>query len=348
MYRWLLMLVLAAWTARAAELSFDFSSNAVGTCPTNWQALLFGGGKPGQWKVDYDAAPTQFPALTERAVETSKRAVVAQVSDDPTDERYPILVYDKGDYGDFKLTTQIKNVAGNKEQMAGVVFRLQDANNFYVVRASSLGNTLKWYKVVNGQRSEPVGINVPIPSGQWHELTVECRGNYIRCSLDGKISLPELTDYSFTSGKIGFWTKSDSVSHFTGTKITYTPREALATSLVRDTISKNSRLVELTIFAKQTNGFIRALASNLPARVGGGGSTPERDVIEKGAIYSGKDNVNVTVTMPLHDRNGETVAAARLVMKAFKGQTEQNAIGRALPIVREMESRIRNRQDLGD
>jgi hypothetical protein len=48
----------------------------------------------------------------------------------------------------------------------------------------------------------------------------------------------------------------------------------------------------------------------------------------------------VLVTMPLHDRNGETVGAVRVAMTTFFGQTEKNALARALPIVKSMESRV--------
>jgi hypothetical protein len=50
--------------------------------------------------------------------------------------------------------------------------------------------------------------------------------------------------------------------------------------------------------------------------------------------------------MPLLDRNGDIIAAARVIMKSFPGQTEQNALVRATPIVREMQSRINSLQDL--
>ena len=70
--------------------------------------------------------------------------------------------------------------------MAGVAFRIQNATNYYVVRASSLGNNLRFYKVLNGERGPVIGPSVPVPSGVWHELTVECKGNAIRCLLDGK------------------------------------------------------------------------------------------------------------------------------------------------------------------
>jgi len=43
--------------------------------------------------------------------------------------------------------------------------------------------------------------------------------------------------------------------------------------------------------------------------------------------------------MPLRDRNGDIVAAVRVTMKSFPGQTEENAVVRAMPIVKEMQQR---------
>jgi hypothetical protein len=50
--------------------------------------------------------------------------------------------------------------------------------------------------------------------------------------------------------------------------------------------------------------------------------------------------------MPLHDSNGDTIAAVRVIMKPFPGQTEKNAIARAMPIVKEMEPRVQKAKDL--
>ena len=147
---------------------------------------------------------------------------------------------------------------------------------------------------------------------------------------------------------MGFWTKSDSVSYFSNAKIDFTRREPLAASIVRDAFKRYSRLIELTVFIKEPNGFVRALASSKPERVGDGGSTAEREVLEKGVSYLGKTREAVTVTLPLHDRNGDTIASVRVVMKSFVGQTEQNVLARALPVVKQMEKRVRNLTDLVD
>ena len=91
--------------------------------------------------------------------------------------------------------TRFKTVDGVIEQMAGMAFRVQDEKNFYVVRASSLGNKFRFYKVVNGQRGTIIGANMKMPKGVWHELSVgHARATRSTVLLDGKAAIPTLTD----------------------------------------------------------------------------------------------------------------------------------------------------------
>ena len=73
------------------------------------------------------------------------------------DEHFPILLYDRETFTDLTLTTKFKLVDGVVEQMAGIVFRLQDEKNFYVIRASGLGNNVRFYKMVAGLRESAPG-----------------------------------------------------------------------------------------------------------------------------------------------------------------------------------------------
>jgi hypothetical protein len=344
-YRFLWLLAALSLSARAAELKFDFGDFSVNQTPRGFRSALLGQGKPGDWKVVMDEVPPLLAPLTSKAPVVTRRAVLAQLSQDPTDERFPLLIYDGDTFGDFTLTTKFKLVGGELEQMAGVAFRIQNETNFYVIRVSARNN-IRFYKVVNGQRGDLIGPSVEIPKGVWHELSVECKGNQIRCRLNGKEAIPALTDNTFARGKIGFWTKSDSISYFTDTKLTYTPRELLAQAIVRDTVKKYSRLVELKIYVLNDRGEPRLIASKTESEVGGIGGDAEKNVIAHDAIYYGKDKDTVAVIMPLRDRNGESIAAVRVVMKSFAGQTEQSALVRAMPIVKEMQARVQTLQEL--
>lgn len=340
-------MVSVAMPLTAAERIFDFGQVPVNETPRGFRSTISGQGSSSEWKVIEAEVASAMPPLTPQRPAVTKRPVLAQLSRDGTDEHFPLLVFEGEIFGDFTLTTRFKIVSGAVEQMAGIAFRLQDEKNYYYVRASSLGNTFRFFKLVNGVRSAPIGPDVEIARGIWHELMIDCKGNRIRCLLNGQELIPPLTDNSFSAGKIGFWTKSDSVAYFVDTKVTYTPRESLAQKLVRDFMQKYPRLVGLKIFGETDNkANTKIIASSIAAELGHPGDSAARNVIASDVVYFGKEKQTAIVTMPLHDRNGETVAAVRILMKSFKGQTEQNAVARALPIIREMEARVRSAKDL--
>jgi hypothetical protein len=289
-----------------------------------------------------------LPPLSQAAPAVAKQAVLAQLAQDPTDEHFPILIYEGEAIDDFTLTTRFKTVKGVEERMAGIAFRIQNPTNYYVVRASSLGNNLRFYKVLNGHRGPLLGPEVPIPSGVWHELTVECKGNAIRCLLNGK-ELITATDKvnPFTSGKIGFWTKSDAVSYFADARLVYKPHEVPAKALVREVLKKYPRLLGLQVYVLGDDpNAPRLLASKNTNEVNRAGGKVEQDVIEHGTPYYGKEKDSVSVVLPLRDRNGDPVAAVRVIMKRSAGQTEQHAFSRAQPVIQEMQSRLSSLQDL--
>ncbi len=345
----LLAIVVSGADGRAAERLFDFSPMPEGRPPAGFVSVLTGSGTPGDWRVVLADAPTAFQPLTPNAPRGGKNGVLAQLSPDATDERFPALIFADEVFGDFTFTTKFKCVDGKTEQMAGVVFRYQDPKNYYVIRASGLGNNVRFYKFVNGERSAPIGPEIPIARGVWHELMVECKGNQIRCLLNGKEAIPTLTDNSFAFGKLGFWTKSDSVSHFADGKVTYTPRETLAKGLVREVFEKKTSITGVVIYLIKGGGAeLRVVASHDEKLLGSSGTAVEANVIASDVKYYGADKSRavVLVTLPLHDRNGEAVAAVRVEMKPFPGQTEQNAILRAMPIVKRMEQRFKEAKDL--
>lgn len=190
------------------SLNYNFDSDNAGTMPPKFHGARTGQGTEGKWVVMTDAnAP-------------SKPNVVAQVSTDKTDYRFPLLISDEGSFKDVELRVRFKAVSGEVDRAAGLVFRLKDATNYYVVRANALENNYRLYHVINGSRRQFAGANFKITSGEWHELKVECVGNKIICYYDGQKKI-EATDDTFKdAGKIGLWTKADSVTYFDDLKVT--------------------------------------------------------------------------------------------------------------------------------
>lgn len=340
------LFLLLALSASAAERIFNFGELPSDKPPAGFSSVLVGEGKPGEWRIVMDDVPPLLAPETDKAPAVARRAVLAQVSQDPTDERFPVLLFEEEAFDEFLLTTRFKLVSGVAEQMAGIAFRFQDAKNFYVIRVSGLGTNISFYKVVEGQRQDAFRLTAEVPSGVWHELSVECKGNQIICHLNGKKAMPTFTDNNAKPGKIAFWTKSDAVTYFTDTRITYTRREIPAVAIARDMLAKYPRLRGLTIYTLDAAGEPKIVASKAESEIGSPGGKVEKDCITSGNIYYGKEDKTVSVVMPLRDRNGDPIAATRLVMESFAGQTQQNAFARAMPIVKAMQARVRSLDEL--
>jgi len=191
-----------------ASFTYNFDGDAVGAMPPKSHGARTGKGAEGKWVVMADpSAP-------------SKPNVVAQTSTDTTDYRFPLLISDEGNFKDLELSVKFKAVAGGVDRAGGLVFRLKDANNYYIVRANALEDNYRLYHVVAGNRRQFAGANFKVTSGEWHELRVECVGNKIICYYDGAKKI-EATDDTFKdAGKVGLWTKADSVTYFDDLKVT--------------------------------------------------------------------------------------------------------------------------------
>jgi hypothetical protein len=334
------------WPVAGAELQFDFSQLSSNSPLAKFHAEVLGSGGPAAWKIVSDEVPSLFTPLTDRAQNVARQSVLAQTSQNPADERFPMFVYDGEKFRDFTFSTRFKIVSGVTEQMAGVVFRFQNASNFYVVRVSALGKNIRFYKVVDGARSEPIGPACSVALGAWHQLSVQCEGTQITLWLDDQLVMPPLGDHTFSEGKLGFWTKSDAVSYFANAVVHYTPVVPAATALINTVLAQQPRIVGLRIYTLGTNGTTSILASKIPAEIGQPGTEAERAAIRDGTISFGRDRGTVLVTMPLHDRNGDIIAAVRFKLKSFFGETQDNAVARATMLQKLMQNYSTSAEEL--
>jgi Domain of Unknown Function (DUF1080) len=193
--------------AAGASFTYNFDSDTVGAMPAKFHNARTGQGAESKWEVVVDSTAP------------SKPNVVAQTSTDKTDYRFPLLIADEDSFKDLELSVRFKAVSGKVDRAGGLVFRLKDANSYYIVRANALEDNYRLYHVVNGSRRQFAGANLKVTSGEWHELRVECVGNKIICYYDG-VKKIEATDDTFKeAGKVGLWTKADSVTYFDDLKV---------------------------------------------------------------------------------------------------------------------------------
>jgi len=189
---------------------FDFEKDEVGKLPAGFTEALTGGGGPVKWRVQaVDDAP-------------SGKKIVAQLSDDRTNRRYPQLVRDDFTAKDVDVSVRFKTISGDVDASGGLVFRYKDKGNFYVVRANSLEDNVVAYKTENGKRSsigvkgkgDAYGVKADVPHQKWNTLRVIMNGKLMEIFLNDK-KLFEVENDTFTeAGKIGLWTKADAVTQF--------------------------------------------------------------------------------------------------------------------------------------
>jgi hypothetical protein len=188
-----------------ADSTASFEADVIGAAPKGWTATKTGKGD-SKWTIEQDkTAPSNS-----KVVKQSGRAT------------YPLLLKDDTDIKDGFIQIKFKAVAGSEDRAGGVVWRAGDANNYYVARANALEDNVVLYKTVEGVRSAldivgrkgGYGVAISVPADAWLTLRVEFKGSRFRVLYNGR-QLFEVEDSTFpAAGKVGLWTKADSVTLF--------------------------------------------------------------------------------------------------------------------------------------
>jgi hypothetical protein len=200
--------VISGVTMAFAETrKVDFSDDVVGRAP---KGFSFGHtanvGAPGKWVVQAEG--------------TDKFLI--QTDADSTRARFPVAVLTDITAADVDLAVRFKPVSGRIDQAGGLVWRYRDQDNYYIVRANALEGNVVLYKVDGGKRTDlplkgegrTYGKTADVPSGQWSTLRVVANGRVFEVYFNGT-KLYEVEDGTFTQpGKLGVWTKADSVTQF--------------------------------------------------------------------------------------------------------------------------------------
>jgi Domain of Unknown Function (DUF1080) len=196
---------MLAMEAKAMADKVSFDADAVGGSPAGWTAAKTGSGDP-RWTVEEDpTAPSKS-----KVVKQSGRAT------------YPLLLKNGTSVKDGFVAIRFKAIAGAQDRAAGIVWRAKDADNYYVVRANALEDNVVLYKTVAGVRSPlnivgrkgGYGVKASVPANEWLSLRVEFEGSRFRVRFNGQ-QLFEVEDATFRdAGRIGLWTKADSVTLF--------------------------------------------------------------------------------------------------------------------------------------
>ena len=172
--------------AAASEVRFDFTRPFEG-----WETVT------GKWAVEEVAgASNRDRALVQRA----------------TDNSFNVIIAPGGPYADVDVTARFKPISGREDASGGIVFRFSEGR-YYVIRANALEDNFTFYYYNQGRR-EITGASVKAPAlGEWHKLRITAQRDRIQGWLNDK-PLIDQRDNRFASGRVGLWTKADSITAF--------------------------------------------------------------------------------------------------------------------------------------
>ena len=183
----------------------NFDNADVGKLPANWTGTETGEGEP-KWAVVADDSAPSKPNVLKQSGEAT----------------YPVCIKEDTSIKDGYVEVKFKPVSGKEDQAGGIIWRCKDADNYYITRANANEDNVVLYKTVKGKRTSldiagrkgGYGVKAPVPSGKWHTLRVEFAGNKSTVIFNGQ-KLFNVEDDTFTeAGKVGLWTKADSVTLF--------------------------------------------------------------------------------------------------------------------------------------
>ncbi len=190
--------------------------------------------QPGEHVMGMEMAASNWIAK-EDPTAPSKPMVYGQVAHQQRSDVMPAALYAGGIYADFSVAASIRLLPGSTERAGGLIFRQYDLENYYLMEVSASTGKVAIHKVVDGvsqplvNKTEP-GLEGQTPApedeaglkpvavfdvrrGDWYRIKVECKGSKITGYLNGE-AVVALEDSATMNGRIGLWTRGDTIAHF--------------------------------------------------------------------------------------------------------------------------------------
>jgi len=139
---------------------------------------------------------------------------------------YPIAVY-KGldDFENGEISVRFQMIGGTLDRCAGILFNVKPNGDYLTVRYNGTEDNVVLWTFNNGVRKfvSRAPTLTPLELGTWHTLKISVHGTSLKSWLDDK----PMHDYTLSgpvSGKIGVWSKTDSMIEFADFTVTPTAK----------------------------------------------------------------------------------------------------------------------------
>jgi hypothetical protein len=178
--------------------TWSFEADVADQAPGGFSFGRTGKGSLGRWLVKADGGAK----------------VLAQVDSDDTSFRFPVAVANQPELVDVRVAVRCKPISGRVDQACGLVARYRDESNYLITRANALEGNIRLYTVRDGKREEIADHRGPVTARAWHDLRLDIVGDHAMVFWDGQRVIDK-SDVTFrVAGRVGLWTKADSLTYF--------------------------------------------------------------------------------------------------------------------------------------
>ena len=189
--------------AKAANDARTWTFDESGPLPKGFStAETASAGTPAKWAIA-EAKDAPSPPSVFGVVETKNPKTA-----------YNLAIVDDVSMTDVDISVMVKAETGELDQGGGPIWRVTDADNYYIARWNPLENNARFYIVQGGVRSALAKVDVELPTEDWHSLRVVHEGTHMQLFIDDEPVLQADDAVHKGPGKIGLWTKADAATMF--------------------------------------------------------------------------------------------------------------------------------------
>ena len=187
----------------SAVLEENFETVTAGQLPNTWKSEA----------TRADQTTAVWKIMETNDLSRGKKVLALSAFKEGYGGPFNLCYTDAVSFKDGEIAVQFKANSGNIDQGGGIMWRVQDKENYYVARFNPLEDNFRFYSVINGERRELCSVNVHLDKG-WHGMKIVHQGSHFKGYLDGKKLLDCDNDAIQQSGGVGVWTKADAATSF--------------------------------------------------------------------------------------------------------------------------------------
>ncbi len=187
----------AVLTGAALAGTINFDNLKTGAPPPGWTAGQTGSGA-AKWTIERDETAPSPPNVLKQSGQAT----------------YGVCIKNNTSIKDGFVEVKFKPISGTTDRAGGLIWRARDTDNYYVTRANAVGGNISIYHTIKGQRVTFKSISMTVTSGEWHTMRVNFQGNQFAVIFDGKTVIEAADDSFPDAGKVGVFTRADSVTVF--------------------------------------------------------------------------------------------------------------------------------------